>query len=60
MNEALFNLGSYEVGYRHLTTNILMSQGKKKKTKKTKQINKIIEKEREIQKLIYSIKPKIT
>ena len=30
MNEALFNLGSYEVGYRHLTTNILMSQGKKK------------------------------
>ena len=59
MNEALFNLGFYEVGYRHLTTNILMSQGKKK-TKKTKQINKIIEKEREIQKLIYSIKPKIT
>ena len=30
------------------------------KEKKTKQINKIIEKEREIQKLIYSIKPKIT
>ena len=59
MNEALFNLGSYEVGYRHLTTNILMSQGKKK-TKKTKQINKIIEKGREVQKLIYSIKPKIT
>ena len=30
----------------------------KKKAKKTKQINKIVEKEREIQKLIYSIKPK--
>ena len=30
----------------------------KKKEKKTKQINKIIEKERVIQKLIYSIKPK--
>ena len=30
----------------------------KKKEKKTKQINKIIEKEREIQKLIYGIKPK--
>ena len=29
-----------------------------KKAKKTKQINEIIEKEREIQKLIYSIKPK--
>ena len=56
MNEALFNLGFDEVGYRHLTTNMLMSQGKKK-TKKTKQINKIIEKEREIQKRIYSIKP---
>ena len=28
-----------------------------KKAKKTKQINKIIEKEREIQKRIYSIKP---
>ena len=33
---------------------------REKKTKTTKQINKIIEKEREIQKLIYSIKPKIT
>ena len=31
---------------------------REKKEKKTKQINKIIEKEREIQKLIYSIKPK--
>ena len=30
----------------------------KKKAKKTKQINKIVEKEREIQKLIYSMKPK--
>ena len=29
-----------------------------KKVKKTKQINNIIEKEREIQKLIYSINPK--
>ena len=44
---------------RPLAKNMLMSRGKKK-TKKTKQINKIIEKEREIQKLIYSIKPKIT
>ena len=31
---------------------------REKKEKKTKQINKIIEKERELQKLIYSIKPK--
>ena len=31
---------------------------REKKTKKTKHINKIIEKERVIQKLIYSIKPK--
>ena len=31
---------------------------REKKAKKTKQINKIVEKEREIQKLIYSIKPK--
>ena len=36
---------------------MLISRGKKK-AKKTKQINKITEKEREIQKLIYSIKPK--
>ena len=42
---------------RPLAKNMLMSRGKKK-TKKTKQINKIIEKEREIQKRIYSIKPK--
>ena len=41
---------------RPLAKNMLISRGKKK----TKQINKIIEKEREIQKLIYSIKPKIT
>ena len=44
---------------RPLAKNMLMSRGKKK-TKKTKQINKIIEKEREIQKLICSIKPNIT
>ena len=31
---------------------------REKKAKKTKQINKIIEKKKEIQKLIYSIKPK--
>ena len=43
---------------RPLAKNMLLSRGKK--TKKTKQINRIIEKEREIQKLIYSIKPKIT
>ena len=43
---------------RPLAKNMLMSR--EKKTKKTKQINKIIEKEREIQKRIYSIKPKIT
>ena len=41
---------------RPLAKNMLLSRGKK--TKKTKQINRIIEKEREIQKLIYSIKPK--
>ena len=41
---------------RPLAKNMLISRGKKKK----KQINKIIEKEREIQKLIYSMKPKIT
>ena len=41
---------------RPLAKNMLISRGKKK----TKQINKIIEKEREIQKLIYSMKPKIT
>ena len=33
---------------------------RKKKQKQNKTNNKIIEKEREIQKLIYSIKPKIT
>ena len=37
--------------------NMLISQ-EKKKAKKTKQINKIIEKERKIQKLIHSMKPK--
>ena len=43
---------------RPLAKNMLISR-EKKKAKKTKQlINKIIEKEREIKKLIYSIKPK--
>ena len=56
MNEALFNLGFGGVGWTS-SKNLLISRGKK--TKKTKQINKIIEKEREIQKLIYSIKPKL-
>ena len=41
---------------RPLAKNMLISR-EKKKAKKTKQINKIIEKEREIQKRIYSIKP---
>ena len=59
MNEALFNLGFDEVGQTSSKKNMLISR-EKKKEKKTKQINKIIEKEREIQKLIYSIKPKIT
>ena len=46
---------------RPLAKNMLISQGKKKQIKsKTKQINKIIEKEREIQQLIHIIKPKIT
>ena len=44
---------------RPLAKNMLISRGKKK-TMKTKQTNEITEKEREIQKLIYSIKPKIT
>ena len=43
--------------FRPLAKNMLISR-EKKKAKKTKQINKIIEKEREIQKLIYSIKPR--
>ena len=46
-NEVLFNLG-FDANKR-----------REKKAKKTKQINNIIEKEREIQKLMYSIKPKI-
>ena len=46
---------------RPLAKNMLIRQGKKKQIKsKTKQINKIIEKEREIQQLIHKIKPKIT
>ena len=36
---------------------MLISRGEKK-ARKTKQINKTIAKERQIQKLIYSIKPK--
>ena len=51
MNEALLNLGFDEVGQTS-------SKGKEKN--KTKQINKMIEKGKEIQKRIYSIKPKIT
>ena len=44
---------------RPLAKNImLILKQREKKAKKTKQINKIIEKEREIQELIYSIKPK--
>ena len=58
MNEALFNLGFDEVDQTS-SKNMLISQGKKK-PKKAKQISKIIEKEREIEKLIYGIKPKIT
>ena len=55
MNEALFNLGSDEVG--QTSSKKYANEPRKKKTKETKQINKIIEKEREIQKRIYSIKP---
>lgn len=55
MNEALFNLGFDEVG---LTSS--KKYANKPREKKTKQINKITEKEKEIQKLIYSMKPKIT
>ena len=55
MNEALFNLGFDEVG-QTFSKNMLISR--EKKAKKTKQINKIIQKEREIQKRIHSIKPK--
>ena len=58
MNEALFNLGFDEVDQTS-SKNMLISRGKKK-PKKAKQLSKIIEKEREIEKLIYSIKPKIT
>ena len=51
MNEVLFNIGFDEVGWTS-SKNMLLSREKK-------YINKIIEKEREIQKLIYSIKPKL-
>ena len=43
---------------RPLAKNMLILKQREKKAKKAKQINKIIQKEREIQKLIYSIKPK--
>ena len=49
MNEALFNLG-FNKGWLEI---------KQKYANKPRK-NKIVEKEREIQKLIYSIKPKIT
>ena len=58
MNEALFNRGFDEVG--QTSSKKYANEPRKKKTKKTKQINKIKEKEREIQKRIYSIKRKIT
>ena len=56
MNEALFNLGFDEVG--QTSSKKYANKPREKKAKKRKQMNKIIEKEREIQKLIYSIKPK--
>ena len=55
MNEALLNLGFDEVGQTSSK-----KYANKPRKKKTKQINKIIEKEREIQNLIYSMQPKIT
>ena len=58
MNEAYLISGLMRL-VRPLAKNMLISR--EKKTKKTKQMNKIIEKEkRGIQNLIYSIKPKIT
>ena len=57
MNETLFNLGFDEVGQTSSKNNYA---NKARKKNKTKQINKMIEKEKEIQKRIYSIKPKIT
>ena len=56
MNEALSNSGLMRL-VRPLPKNMLISR-EKKKANKTRQINKIIEKEKEIQKPIYSIKPK--
>ena len=56
MNEALSNLGLMRL-VTPLAKNMLISR-EKKKANKTRQINKIIEKEKEIQKPIYSIKPK--
>ena len=56
MNEALFNLGFDEVG--QASSKKYTNKPREKKAKKTKQTNKIIEKEREIQKLIYSINSK--
>ena len=52
MNEALFNLGFDEVGQTSSKKKYANKPREKKKEKKTKQINKIIEKEREIQKLV--------
>ena len=56
MNEALSNSGLMRL-VRPLAKNMLISR-EKKKANKTRPINKIIEKEKEIQKPIYSIKPK--
>ena len=56
MNEALSNLGLMRL-VTPLAKNMLIRR-EKKKANKTRQINKIIEKEKEIQKPIYSIKPK--
>ena len=56
-NEALFNLGLMRLVWP-LAKKYANKPREKKKAKKTKQINKIIEKERETQLLIYSIKSK--
>lgn len=50
MNEALFNLGFGEVGQTSIKK--YGNKPREKKPEKTKEINKIVEKEREIQKLI--------
>ena len=56
MNEALSNLGLMRL-VTPLAKNMLINR-EKKKANKTRQINKIIEKEKESQKPIYSRKPK--